>query len=565
MAEVLLKGGTVIDGTGAPRRQADVLVADGKIKALGSKLSTRGQTVDVTGLAVTPGIIDPHTHLDGQLMFEPTGSSSNWHGVTTVLMGHCGYSLAPIRPEHRDYIIKMFARVEEVPPEIFEKNLPWDWVTFPEYIRSLDKGLGLNAVAQVGHSTLRYYVMGDESIKRKATDDEVAKMKAALRESIQAGAFGFTTSRAPSHVAWNGEPVPSRWAAPSEFVALAEELRANKFGTLGLNPMGLFTGMTAEDKEIITQMTLRSGKPMQLNGASNQDAYKFMLESTQKGMTIYGVTAAQPFYRYFSFQDGTNAFHSMDTWWKIMNSPVEERRASLASKDLRPRLRAEVDAEPTMDGTKMRRPRLLWSEIRPTKTVRQENKQYEGMSIKEIAAKQGKHVADAILDLMLSEDMKTQFIYRTAPEQAWLSNERAENFKHPCVYPMNSDSGAHLANECKTGEGTYFLRHWVMDRGIMSLEEGVRKVTSQAAQWIGLPDRGVIKEGKTADIAVFDLATLDVVPKEQAWDLPGGAMRWIQRASGVRHVMVNGQLTICDGKPTGALPGKVIRSTDYNK
>lgn len=565
MAEVLLKGGTVIDGTGAPRRQADVLIADKKIKGVGKGLGTKGQVIDVTGLTVTPGIIDPHTHLDGQFFFEPTGSSSCWHGVTTIMMGFCGYSLAPVKPEDRDYIIHMFARVEEVSPDIF-KSVPFDWVTFPEYMDSLDRrGIGVNAIPQIGHSTMRYHVMGQEAVKRTATEAEVARMRQILHEAFEAGAFGFTTARAGPHIDWEGRPVPSRWASLDEFLALCDELKGVKAATLGYNPTGVLQGITEEDKHLMYQMVLHSGgKTMQIpGGARSQAARQFMLDAAKEGVKIYSVASSQPFYRVFTFAEGTVAFNSMDTWMRVMNSPTEERLKLFASREMRQKLRDEVDAEPAMDSTKMRQPRLNWEEMRVVRVAKPQNQRYMGMSVREIAVKERKHLADAMLDAAQADDWKLQLAARSVSEEAWLSEAQADLLRHPHLFPMNTDSGAHLANDCKTGDATYFLRRWVMEKHIMSLEDGVRKVTGEAARWIGLPDRGVLKEGMAADVAVFDLDKLECFPKEQVWDLPGGATRWVQRASGVQHVFVNGQQTIRDGKHTGALPGKMIRSTHY--
>src|SRR5262245_25060668 len=258
MAGLLIKGGTIIDGTGAPRFEGDLRTEDGRVAAIGRGLNGAERTIDAEGLIVAPGIIDPHTHLDGQLFWDPRGTSSSWHGVTTVVTGNCGYSLAPVVPAHRDYVLHMFARVEEVPPRVFELGLPWSWQTFAEYLDALDRGLGLNVVPMVGHSTLRYHVMGPEAIQRAATDGEIGAMRAILRESLAAGAFGFTSSRSPSHNAWDGEPVPSRWAEPRELIGLAEELRAPAVGAIGLIPSGLFAGLTKEDRETILGMALAS-------------------------------------------------------------------------------------------------------------------------------------------------------------------------------------------------------------------------------------------------------------------------------------------------------------------
>ena len=561
MSEYLIRGGTIVDGTGAARFQGDLLIRDGRPAAVGADLTTSGQVIDASGLAVTPGLIDPHTHLDGQLFFEPRGTSSCWHGVTTVVMGNCGYSLAPVSPEHREYIIHMFGRVEEVPPQIFRDHLPWDWVTFPEYLDALDRGLGINTVSLVGHSTLRYHVMGPDALRREATADEIQRMRASLREALRAGAFGFSTSLAPTHNDWDGSPVPSRQAAPEEYIALAEELAAQEVGAMGLIPKGLFDGMTPEDKHIILSMARAAGKPIQLNGALGANAWDFMEECAEQGATVYGIIMAQPFYRFFRLRDGTNTFNSMDTWQEIMGQSPEERVKRLADAALRSTLRQEVDREAVMDGTLLRRPRIVWDEMRVSRAARAEHRGAEGRSVREMAEAQGKHLADALLDFAMSDDWDTQFILRFAPEAAWFSDAQAARFNLPHAFPMNSDAGAHLANECRAGEGTFFLRRWVLERNVMSFEEAIRRLTSQAARWIGLKDRGVLRPGMVADVAIFDLERVNALPKEEVNDLPGGARRWIQKAVGVPYVFVNGEPVIQQGEESGALPGRVLRSS----
>ena len=566
MGEILLKGGTVIDGTGAPRQEADVLISDDKIKSIGKGLGTTGKVIDVTGLTVTPGIIDPHTHLDGQFFFEPTGSSSCWHGVTTVMMGHCGYSLAPISPEHRDYIIHMFARVEEVSPQLFEEQIPWNWVTFPEYMDRLESnGLGINAIPQVGHSTLRYHVMGPEAIQREATEDEVTRMRQIFHNAVEAGAFGFTTARAGPHVDWDGTPVPSRWAATSEILKLAQELQRMKVGTLELNPAGVLQGITPEDKDLIIDMARESGgKTVQIpGGARSAEARQFMIDIGKQGVNLYTVTSPQAFFRVFTFAEGTVLLNSLDTWMAIRNAPTQDRLRRLESPDIRQKLREEIDAEPLMETTGMRQPKINWQETRVIKAAKPENRVFEGKSLLELAADQSKHLVDAMLDLAASEDWKTQFASRSVADSAWFTSAQEDLLKHPNLYPMNTDRGAHLANFSRTGDATYFLHRWVMDRGIMSIEDGFRTLTSDAARWIGLPDRGALKDGMVADVAVFDLGALRCLPNEQVWDLPGGFTRWVQGATGVQMAFVNGKQTLRDGKHTGEIPGKVIRNTPY--
>lgn len=564
MSEILIEGGTLIDGTGDPRYKSDVLISDSVIKDIGTGLTTSGDKINASGLLVTPGIIDPHTHLDGQLMWEPKGSSSSWHGVTTVLMGNCGYTLAPVKPDDRDYIIHMFGQVEEIAPKIFQENLPWDWVTTSEYIESMDQGLGVNAVTMVGHSTLRYYVMGQAALEREATDDEIAEMRLVLHDSVEAGAFGLTTSRAPSHFGWHGEPVPSRQAAPAELYALADELKSVNATAMGLIPQGLFSGMSPEDKDLIFNLAKRSGTTIQLNGVSSSDAWEFMADSKEKGVEIYGVVASQPFYKIFSINSGTTTFNSMDTWFEIMGKTPEERRARFGDSSIRQKLRDEVDAEVTMDARNMRRPRIAWDYFTVHKTEKESNSALNGKTIHQLSVETGKHKTDVLLDLAMSEGGETMFEMRFMPEDKWLTDEnKGPLFNHPHVSPMNSDAGAHIASECKSGEASYFLKKWVVENSVMDLEHGVKKVTGDHARWIGLKDRGVLKVGKKADIAIFDIDKLDTHYKKPVNDLPDGGTRWVQNASGVEHVLVNGRATIKNGKETGDLPAVVLRSGWY--
>ena len=564
MNDLIIKGGTIIDGTGAPRVRGDVLVHDGRITAIGERLEGAERVIDATGLIVAPGIVDPHTHLDGQLLFEPHGTSSSWHGVTTVVTGLCGFSLAPCHPEHRDYLIRMFGRVEEMPLDLFKTAIPWSsWVTFGEYLDTLDRGVGINVAAMVGHSTLRYHVMGPESLEREANADELKKIRQTLRESVESGAFGFTTSRAPSHFDWDAKPVPSRQATKEELTGMAAELRDLDSTWMGLIPSGLFKGMTPEDKDLILTMALKAEKPIQLNGFGGGDAWQWMGSLTGYGAMVWGVGGAQPFYKYVTLDEGTTHFNSMDTWMNILDKPPAERRRDFASPELRATLRDEVDAETTMDPMTMRRPRINWDLVTIHRAHLEENRSLEGLSIREIANRQGKHLADALLDLAVEEDLKTVLHTRLQSEESFFDDSKAQMFRNPHNVPMNSDAGAHLGAECKAGEGTYFLRRWVIDRAIMSLEEGIQKITSLPARLCGLRDRGAIRLGAAADIMVFDPDHIDALDKEPANDFPGGSKRWIQKAVGVHYVIVNGRPTIWEGKETGDLAGKVLRSGTY--
>ena len=562
MSELLIKDGTIIDGTGAPRFRGDVLVAGGKIKGVGKHSGSAEKVIDAGGLIVAPGLVDPHTHLDGQMLWEPRGTSSAWNGVTTVLTGLCGFTLAPCRPEHRDYLVRMFCRVEDMPLEVLQICIPWSWTTFPEYMNALDQGLGINVAPMVGHSALRYYEMGPEAVERKATDDEIKGMRAELRKSIEAGAFGFTSSRSPTHVDWNWKPVPSRHAEPEELVALAEELRDLAATGMAIVPEGLLAGITEEDKEVVLQMSLVSGRPVQLSGFG-QGGWELIEASAKKGATIWTVLNSQPRYGIWTFRESTIIYRSMPTWRSIMEKPADERVQSLASPDMRQVLRDEVDAELIMDPLKRVMTPIHWEGIAVYRAHRRENRSLEGLDIRQMAQQQGKHLADALLDLAAAEDFETEFHDQLDVESEYFNEAKAGEIRNAHAIPMNTDSGAHVTSDCKSGQGVYFLRHWVIDRSYMTLEEGVRKVTSLPAQYIGLADRGVIREGAAADIIVFNPAELDVLTKERAFDMAGGAKRWIQKSTGIQYVIVNGRPTFWDGREVGDLPGVVLRSSWY--
>lgn len=561
MSSLLIKGGTIVDGTGAPRFQGDVLIADGKISKVGKPRSRTPQVIDATGLIVAPGIIDPHTHVDAQLLWEPRGTSSSWNGVTTVMTGLCGYSMGPCRREDRDYILRMFCGVEEMPLEVLKAGVSWSWTTFPEYMKSLDRGLGVNVAPLVGHSSIRYYVMGAGALERPANPEEIGKMCAALRESLEAGAFGFSTSRSPTHADSDGQPVPSRQAAPQELIALAGELRGLAATGMALVPSAVLAGMTEADQDLVLQMSLASGRPLQLNAIGGRDL-EFMAEAGTKGAFLWAVENAQPRYRIWTLREGTGTFNSMPAWRDVMQKPESERVGLLASREMRETLRRDVDSQAMAAASRGGRG-VRWEALRVERAHREQNRALEGLSIDKLAPGQGKHPADALLDLAIAEDFRTEFRYQIELDADHFVESKAARLRNPQVVPMNTDAGAHLSHECRTGEGTYFLRNWVLDRGHATLEEGVRKVTSLPAHYMGLTDRGVIAEGAAADLILFDAAEVACLAKERAYDFPGGAKRWVQKSRGIQYVMVNGHPTIWQGKETGDLPGRVLRGTSY--
>ncbi len=563
MSTILIKGGTIVDGTGAPRFQGDVLIENGRIADIGSETGrSADKTLDADGMIVMPGIIDVHTHMDAQLLWEPRGSSSSWAGVTTVYTGLCGYGLAPVKPEDRDYITRMFARVEELPLETLRAGIDWTWQTFPEFLNRLGRGLGINVAPLIGHSTLRYYVMGNDAKKRKASDEEIGRMCAVLEEAVSVGAFGFSTSRAPTQNDWEWDPVPSRQADAQEMIALAAVLQKFPNTGMAMAPNGLIVGMTPEDKDTMVGMTLAADRPLQISVAGPGGIEWMQRTNREAGTRLWAGLRASPGYRLWTIREGTNLFNSATRWREIMESDEPTRLAALSNPDNRAVLREEMDAEAAMDPLKMRRPKIDWNTLLVTKVAEPRHKQFEGMSMVMIAKQQNKHLVDALLDLNMSEDFNVEFRTGESEDAKFFTQAQANRFKDPNIIPIQTDAGAHLGSECRSADGAYFLQHWTLEHGFFTLEEGVKKITSDAAHIIGVTDRGQLKRGYAADVLVVDPDKLNVLTKERSWDLPpANSKRWVQRTTGIDYVFVNGVATIFKGEETGELPGKALRSS----
>ena len=561
MYDLLLKGGRIYDGSGMPSYNGDVGIKDGRIVEIG-RLNGAKRTLNVDGLAVSPGFIDPHTHLDAQLLWDPLGTSSCFHGVTSVIVGNCGLSLAPAKPEDRDAVIKSFVRVEAISRRVLEEGFEWKWTSTGEYLGVLGNRLGINAAALVGHIAVRHYVMGEDAVERQATAEEVGKMKQLVRRGMEAGAVGFSTNQNPRHIREDRKPVASRLASDEELGSLLDVLGEMNAGVVQLSGGG------ADARGRIAYaagMARRTGRPVLWQSIthswSRPNFWQEMLANTQRifkeeGLPIYAMTQAKPFENRYTLLDA-QCFDEFPTWKAAMFSPVAARKQMFADPEVRKKLRAEAieDQSPSVF------PRR-WDVVFVDHVGLDKNKPFERKSVQEVAKAQGKDGLDCFLDLSLEEDLKARFAHINTQGDP---NAVCEILKHPSVMIGQSDAGAHMGYDARFGYSTAFLGRWVRDHGIMSLEDAVHKLTFRVASIFGLGDRGLLRPGLAADVAVFDPKTVNTLEPEYVQDLPGNETRMIQRAAGVPHTVVNGEVVIENGAPTGTLPGKVLRPTGWRE
>jgi len=562
MYDLLLKGGRIYDGSAMPSYYGDVGISGGKIVEIGRLHGDAKRTLNVDGLAVAPGFIDPHTHLDAQLFWDPLGTSSCFHGVTSVVVGNCGLSLAPAKPEDRDAVIKSFVRVEAISRRVLEEGIQWKWKSTAEYLDALGTRLGINAAALIGHIAVRHNVMGEDAVERQATAEEIAKMKELVRQGMEAGAVGFSTNQNPRHIREDKKPVASRLAADEELGSLLDVLAEMNSGVVQLSGGGADArGRIA----YAAQMARRTGRPVlwqSINHSwSRPNHWEEMLANTQRvfkeeGLPIYAMTQAKPFQNRYTLLDA-QCFDEFPTWKSAMFSPVPLRKQMFADSAMRKKLRAEAieDQSPSVF------PRR-WDVIFVDHVKLPKNKIFERKTVQEIARAEGKDGLDWFLDISLEEELETRFVHTNTQGDP---NAVCEILKHPAVMIGQSDAGAHMGYDARFGYSTAFLGCWVRDHGIMSLEEAVNKLTFRVASVFGLSDRGLLRAGFAADIAVFDPATVNTLEPEYVQDLPAKETRMIQKAAGVPHTVVNGEVVIQDGAPTGAFPGKVLPPNGWRR
>lgn len=563
MLDYVIRSGAVVDGTGAPARRADVGIRGGRIVAVGEVDERGARELDATGLVVAPGIVDPHTHYDAQLFWDPTGSPSNLHGVTTVIGGNCGFTLAPLADADGDYIRRMMAKVEGMPLTALEVGVPWGWSTFGDYLAALDGGLGVNAGFLVGHCALRRKVMGAGRSAEVATDGEIAAMRALLAESLDAGALGFSSSQSRTHSDGDGNPVTSRYAERPEMLAFCEEVSEHEGTTLEYITNGCLDAFSDEEVDLMAAMTKTARRPLNWNvltvdsGAPEKTEHQLAASSAaaQAGGRIVALTMPTLVPMNMSFLNHCALF-LIPGWIDILGLPVPERIEKLKDAGVRKRLNDQAHAKEAGVFRRL----ASWGSYVIGDTYAEENRGLEWRDVGDVAAERGAEPFDTLLDVVVGDGLRT-VLWPKPPdrdEASW--RLRAEVWEDPRTMLGGSDAGAHLDRMCGSNYPTSFLGDCLRNRRLVSLERAVEMMTRDPAQLFGLRDRGVLRAGNRADVFVFDPETVDSEPARLVHDLPGGSPRLFAESSGVVRVLVNGEETIADGRPTGALPGALLRS-----
>src|SRR5881296_2334717 len=551
--ELAIRGGTIVDGTGSPAVRGDVGIRDGRIAALGEVKGTAAQTVEAGGLVVAPGFIDVHTHYDAQVMWDRMLTISPWHGVTTVVMGNCGFGVAPTRPAHRDLVLRTLESVEGMSLEALRAGVGTDWPfeSFAEFLSAIERrGTAINVGALVGHTPVRLYVMGEEATEREATDEEIGQMRGLVLDALRAGALGFATSKSPTHVGWAGRPVPSRVASWHEIEALAGCLAEAAGGVMQatIGP-GLFLDQFAAIQE-------RTHRPVSwtalLGGMLGPDGHRAVLAQSAamqaRGVRVIPQVSCRPLMVEFQLK-APFPLESMSVMRPVSQADVAGKRRLYADPEFRRALRERIDdgriGAPFRDITITEHP--------PDPSVAERR-------LGDVAAERSVHPVDLALDLSLASGLETRF------RLAVLNTDEAvvaELLRHPASMLGLSDAGAHASQLCDACAPTELLGTWVRERGVLALEEAVRRLTTQPAEIFGITDRGRLAPGLAADVTVFDPATVGCRPLRRVYDFPAGADRLISDARGIRAVIVNGVVVREEGRdavdPEGVLPGRVLR------
>lgn len=549
--EAVLRGATVVDGTGAPARRVDVAVAGGRVVAVGEHRELAGHArdadavIDLDGLVLAPGFIDPHTHYDAQILWDPDLTPSTWHGVTTVIMGNCGFGIAPTRPEHRGTIIRVLENVEGMPLDALEAGIRWDFESFPEYLDVLDRTpTRANAAVLLGHTPLRFSVLGDDATEREATRDELATMHAVAHEALAAGAIGFSTSRSAGHVGAYGKPVPSRAASLAEVRMLA--------GVLGQQQRGTFEAAYGPDLWVdeFGPLADEIGRPVTwaaiVTQARDPGYASALVERTvERGGDVHPQIACRPLVVQIMLSDPF-PFANVPAFAEVLRCPREHRAAMCADPDWLARART---------GT-----RELWGAVIDSVVVAESGRHHhlvDGPTMRELAIDRGVDPLDVMVDLALAEQLATRFrITMTNDDEAQIGKLLQDRR----LLLGLSDAGAHTSQLCDANYATHLLARFVRERGDITIEDAVWRLTGHPASVYGLADRGTIVPGAAADLVAFDPATVGTGRITRVRDFPGGADRLVSRPTGIEHMWVNGTIVRRDGCDLdGVRPGRLLR------
>ncbi|MGF1596937.1 MAG: amidohydrolase family protein [Acidimicrobiales bacterium] len=565
--DIVIEGGTVVDGTGAPGRLADVAIAGDRIVAIGTDLGEGLRTIDATGKLVTPGFVDIHTHLDAQLAWDPIGTVSCWHGVTTAIMGNCGVTFAPCRPDDRTMLAEMMESVEDIPAAAILEGLSWDWETYGQYLDAYETlPKGINVGGMVGHCSVRVAAMGDRAIDQHHADaDDIAAMCELVEESLRGGALGFSTSRTYLHQTPDGREVPGTWAAPEELLAIGEVM-----GRLGT---GIFECAVDNDRQLhgmvgtpdrtvierevawMKELSIRSGRPVTFGFVQNRSdptAWRYWLELVEaanaEGARIHPQTTSRGIGVLFGIANRTPFDNCSREWKELRQLRWQEKLVRLADPSIRAALVAAVEATPS---------KLDLSAIYRLDPDRVDYERDPAETLTAHAERRGVAPAEAFIDMALESAGRGLWNY---PFLNFDFDAIEAKLKHPDVVLGIADAGAHVGQIQDASQTTYVLTRWVREGGAWTVEDAIRMMTSVGADLFGITDRGRLVEGAFADVNVIDFDNLALHAPEYVYDFPNGAGRYIQKASGYDVTIVNGEVFMADGEHQGPLVGRVIRA-----
>ena len=560
--DLVIKNGSVVDGSGNPQYRADVAVQDGKIAAIGRINDRAKQTIDAEGHVVSPGFVDGHTHMDAQVFWDPIGSCSCYHGVTSVVMGNCGFTLAPCKQEDADLVFRNLERAEDLSRDAMLEGIDWRWETFPQFLDVIDElPKGINYAGYIGHSALRTYVMGERAFSDAASEDDVRKMQHLVKEAVQAGAIGFSTSRTFNHLTADDRPVASRLAEWDEVRAIV-----NAVGETGKGLFEIAGEAPGRDPERIAEyhgrlrdLAVESGVPQTWGMFSVRAApdlwrpyFDLLDETAAAGGRMYAQVHSRALSSLLSFESNT-PFDNWEYWSEFRQLPLAEQAAKMRNPEIKAKLVEVASREYTG-------PRIVGAEARPPEwdfIYPMDDMVYDKPSMAELARAKGVHPVELMIDMALERDLKMFFRQPIANED---QSQVLDMMKHPRSVITFSDSGAHVSQIMDSSLQTHLLSYWVREKQAMTLEEAVKQITYNTATMWGLHDRGLIREGMAADLVVFDPKTIGARMPDVVHDLPAGAKRLKQTADGILNTVVNGEILLTNNEHSGAVPGQLVRS-----
>jgi len=555
--DLLIANGTIVDGTGAARFKGDIAITDGRIAEIGKIEGKAASVIDAAGKVLSPGFIDPHTHYDPQISWDPLLSSSSEHGITTIVLGNCGVGVAPCRPQDRDLLAEDLINVEGMSREVLKSGIKWDWESFPEYMDAADRrGSGPNMAFMVPLAPLRTYVMGADGSERAATADETRTMEGLLEEAMDAGAWGWSTTAIPSHIGHHGKPVAARLASHDELAAYARVLRKLDRGVIELALTKRYASLADDEYQLLEHLLTHSERPITWLSLHNlREKPHGVAEVLAKADALIKRRALpQILTRSLMSEMSLKTPFQLSEFpaaRALFNQPLEQQKAVYADPAFRKQLQIEIDRGSKLTG--------VVPSIGIYKVQREDLRAYEGRTIAEVAEERACGALDCMLDFALEDGLGTKFIIpRTNTNRERIPELLRESER---TLIGLSDAGAHVDMFCEAGYTTYMLGHWVREEGALTLEHAVKRMTSEPADFFGIKDRGRLQKGLAADIVVFDPATVNSPARGSMLDgEPAGAGRLAVKATGVSNVIVNGKMLYDAGQHTGSLPGRVLRS-----